>query len=102
MPCYQVQTVSVEFHAKNRELLDKAIKELGWRVSENSARAMVVYPTNSYNALTLDLQTGHAAFADGQQSKLNELKALGRIKRWKRDQKGGAEKTGYETAWSIF
>jgi hypothetical protein len=31
MPCYQINTVSVEFKAANKEILQKAVKALGWR-----------------------------------------------------------------------
>jgi len=34
MPCYTEQTMSVEFHAKHRSVLDAAIDSLGWRVRE--------------------------------------------------------------------
>ena len=74
MPCWEVRTVSVEFYAKNRALLEKSLQELGWRVKENSAQAIVAFPKDSYNQITLDLMTGQASFVKGDQGNLNALK----------------------------
>lgn len=38
MPCYQVNLVSVEFKAKNVELLFRALDSLQWKYSTTSAR----------------------------------------------------------------
>ena len=37
MPCYEVRTVSVEFKADNRQLLDAAIKTTGMMIWKHDA-----------------------------------------------------------------
>lgn len=68
MPCYTMQTMSVEFKAESRELLIKALKSLGWGFNE-AAHSLYLD-----NGIVLNLHTGRATIASYQQSKLNELK----------------------------
>ncbi len=72
MPCWQVQTVSVEFHAKHRELLEKAIKALGWSSSKTENGYSV--DCGGWSAMKINLITGKAIIDSNQQNKLNLLK----------------------------
>jgi len=74
MPCYMVQTVSVEFKASNAELLRKALEALDWKVCSWTNNQVIVQPKNSYQSLTLNLGVGKAQIQSSQQSQLNELK----------------------------
>ncbi|NLE38093.1 MAG: hypothetical protein GX621_08730 [Pirellulaceae bacterium] len=69
MPCYQVQTVSVEFKAKNRALLDAALDAIG-------ATAFTRYDGTLMldTGIVLDLERGTATIQEGQQYQLNALK----------------------------
>jgi hypothetical protein len=73
MPCYEVRTVSVEFRAENRALLDAAIRSLsgGLAVVEQSYDGRL---NLGYGAIKLDLDAGRAEVRDGYQGHLNELK----------------------------
>lgn len=35
IPCYQVNTISIEFRPENRALLEKAVATLGWTIQGN-------------------------------------------------------------------
>lgn len=70
MPCYEVRTVSVEFKAENRRLLDDAIRSSTLQVTETGDKTI----TFGWGEIVLDLKAGTAAVADGYQHKLNELK----------------------------
>jgi len=80
MPCYQVQTVSVEFKIAHRDLLDKALDALardtigseamGWVRDWNIAGTFC----RLQNGIELDLRIGKASMQASQQGQLNELK----------------------------
>ncbi len=70
MPCYEVRTVSVEFHVENRKLLDAAIKSIGCVVSAATSDKIVL----DYGAVTVDLAAGKALVKEGYQNNLNKLK----------------------------
>jgi hypothetical protein len=75
MPCWEVRTMSVEFHAKHQRLLEQAIDALGWyREAATQGNILVVRPKGSWDPLTIDLDTSRATIADYQQGHLNELK----------------------------
>jgi hypothetical protein len=69
MPCYSVQTMSVEFVASNRDLLKKALQTLGWRFDEDGDR--IELPVQS---ITLDLLNRKAEVPAYAQGFLNQLK----------------------------
>jgi putative NADH-flavin reductase len=60
--------MSVEFQARHRSLLEKALKSLGWKWTETS-KGLVVGGLG-----TLDLENGVAEVLRTEQSKLNQLK----------------------------
>jgi len=68
MPCYESRTISVEFHAKHRAVLDDAIASLGWRAEETSPGVLTV----NGGWLTVYLSEGRAVTSS--QSDLNRLK----------------------------
>lgn len=70
MPCYEVQTMSVEFTAQHRDLLDKAIGALKWNVVVESAGRLVL----QNGMIVLDLNNNTAQVTNGWQRQLNELK----------------------------
>ena len=69
MPCYQVNTVSVEFKATSTEHLLAALKALGWSYNYDE-RAQRIYVRN----FEIDLAAGKAEITRYQQDYLNELK----------------------------
>ena len=72
MPCWEVRTVNVEFKAAHADLLDKAIKALGWKSQKLDANNLWVF--SGWGAMTLNLATGKSTIREDQQAKLNELK----------------------------
>lgn len=70
MPCYQIRTMSVEFKADNRDLLDAALAALGWKVFEQFSGQLIV----GNGEIKINLKAGIAEVQIGAQSKLNELK----------------------------
>jgi len=70
MPCWEVRTVSVEFKADNRALLNAAIEELGWRHQVASNGEVII----NGGDITLDLVRERATVRDSQQAALNQLK----------------------------
>jgi len=70
MPCYEVRTMSVEFHARYRDLLEKALKESGFHDwHETQSNVFVVFGLGR-----LDLNEGKAEIGPYNQVKLNRLK----------------------------
>jgi hypothetical protein len=75
MPCYEVRTLSVEFHAKNRKLLEQAIDSLCWhRVYDPVYDRIYVADANNLNGFTIDLAQERATVTEGQQRNVNLLK----------------------------
>ena len=74
MPCWQVRTISVEFKAQHRDLLDEALNDLGWEVLEQNVYGILVRPKGSRDSIRLDLVRGEATFDEQMQDRLNELK----------------------------
>ena len=93
MPCYEVQTYSIEFKASNRALLDAAMKSLSW-VPDSSGTEFV---TLLGGGIVLNLKTGMATVQDGCREHLNTLKraysrqAIGAAARTNKWQLGTAE-----------
>ena len=92
MPCYEVRTVSVEFKAENRQLLDAAIKATGMRIWKHDADVVNL----EYGKIILDLKAGTARIEDGCQDRLNELKRAYS----KECVKAAAKKTAWAIKWS--
>lgn len=70
MPCYEVRTMSVEFKAENKQLLDAAIRNSNVLVTSKN-NGVIEF---AYGKIVLDTNTGIAKVQDGFQDKLNELK----------------------------
>jgi hypothetical protein len=66
MPCYQVNLISVEFKAKNVNVLELAAKELGWTFQHAGKYVNI-------GAVTIDLESQQATTFSGQSS-INALK----------------------------
>lgn len=92
MPCYEVRTLSVEFKADNRQLLDTAIKTTGMMIWQHDADVINL----EYGSIILDLTTGTAKVQDGYQDKLNELKRAYS----KECVKAAAKKAAWNVKWS--
>ncbi len=91
MPCYTVRTMSVEFRAAHADVLEEALRSLGWTFTR-LARGYLVDCDRSAWSMRLNLDVGTAELRPDQQPRLNELKrayaaaALGRVaaaNRWK-------------------
>jgi hypothetical protein len=67
MPCYQIQYVSVEFKARNVDLIEAAAKQLGWSFVKGARYINV-------GSVTIDLETQTARVESYNQSSLNKLK----------------------------
>lgn len=67
MPCYEVRTMSVEFKAKHVDVLEQALKNLGWYYNINQDRVTT-------RGMTIWLEKNRADIQDYQQRELNELK----------------------------
>jgi hypothetical protein len=74
MPCYEVRTISVEFKAENRNLLDAAARSIGLNDLRNVGNGRLEMGPHFGAYITLDLTNGRAEVRDGYQSLLNELK----------------------------
>lgn len=73
MPCYQVQTVSVEFHVAHVDLLEQAVRSLGWSsVVSADRRRWTVGPY--MQSIAIDLDAGKADVRIDQRIYLNQLK----------------------------
>lgn len=71
MPCYEVRTMSVEFKAENRQLLDAAIRNSNILMVTRKDQGIIEF---AYGKIVLNTSTGVAQVQDGYQEKLNELK----------------------------
>ena len=69
MPCWEVRTMSVEFKAKNRKLLEDALKRLDYTWQETQNDVLVIPGLGR-----LDLIEGSAEIDRRDQKKLNQLK----------------------------
>ena len=67
MPCYTIQTLSVEFKAKHTDLLIEAAKSLGMKVEARGDTISIDYGT-----IVVNLVTQQAKYSN--QSDLNQLK----------------------------
>lgn len=91
MPCYSIQTMSVEMKAANKELLEKALNALGLRFTRNGELFTI-----HTEAGTIRIGAGETAELSGSnmsrlQERLNEIKRgysaqviqqVGRKNRW--------------------
>ena len=68
MPCYEVRTMSVEFHAEHRDVLLQALKNLGWNYTVLSSGKVLS------KGMELDLAAGKAELPENCQGQLNMLK----------------------------
>lgn len=71
MPCWEVQTMSVEFKAANKELIIKALEANQYRFVDRGKTIMI---NTSFGPITLDLEAQQALLDQNQQQHLNELK----------------------------
>jgi len=71
MPCYEVRTMSVEFQAKHKDVLEEALKKLPHQVYVDSAGRIHI----NYDEVIIDVEKGKAEVREGSgQRRLNELK----------------------------
>lgn len=69
MPCYTVQTLSVEFKAKHTDLLLEAAESLGLNCEIKGHIASI-----DYGAIKINLETQQAEYKSYHQNTLNNLK----------------------------
>ena len=75
MPCWQVQTMSVEFKSSHVDLLEAALKAEGLRYEINKERTLVTIDKgNDWSQIKLDLVKGTAQLRTQVQPVLNSLK----------------------------
>lgn len=70
MPCYTINIVSVEFQPQNAQLLEKTIKELGWRLLhwDNPLKSWTIQTSSGR---TITIKNGKA---EGEASEINQLR----------------------------
>ena len=74
MPCWEVRTMSVEFQAKHRKLLEQAIEALGWSWESIAGGVRVRMSSVWRDCFTINLVTQKAEVQQNQQVSLNRLK----------------------------
>lgn len=67
MPCYEVNTMSVEFKAKYKSILVQTLTSLGFKLSVNNNK---IYTSN----FTFDLDKQKVKFPSGYQNQINGIK----------------------------
>ncbi len=72
MPCYEVRTISVEFHISNIELLQKAIEKLQWK-SWNIDKGLITIQDNNYNQITIDCKNSKISSPSYSEKKLSSI-----------------------------
>ena len=72
MPCYQVNTMSVQFSAKHLDVLKRAVDALGWGMATYGGSVVTVFCDNY--SMTIDMAKGQATIPAEAQSALNQLK----------------------------
>lgn len=91
MPCYTVRTMCVKFRAAHADVLEEALRSLGWTFTRLAGGYLVDCDHSAWS-MRLDLDAGTAELQPEQQPRLNELKrayaaaALGRVaevNRWR-------------------
>lgn len=71
MPCYQVNTISVEFFMANTDFLLTALKELGYEVQVREERVLA---GSGPVVIEFNMNTGVAEVESKYQDKLNAVK----------------------------
>jgi hypothetical protein len=72
MPCWQTNTMSVQFSAKHIDVLKRAVDALDWTI-EVYARTAVVW-TKTGDRIEIDMDMERAMLDASIQSQLNQLK----------------------------
>lgn len=75
MPCWQVQSMSVQFRAEHADLLKKTLDNLGWHYRyDEKSKKLSINPHSDWDRIDIDLVNGVAKLRERVQGKLNELK----------------------------
>lgn len=75
MPCWTVQTMSVQFRSEHLDLLEEALKAEGLRYEVNAEKTVVtINEGNDWSQIKLDLVAGEAKLRSQLQPVLNSLK----------------------------
>lgn len=74
MPCYQVNLLSVKIEAADKELLEKAIKKLGFSYVRDKYNVFTINVSDSGVYGTIIINNTTARIKPGLQKKLNEIK----------------------------
>lgn len=73
MPCWQVQSYSVEFNSKRPDLLEAALRSL--KLTHRVRGSVVsINPESDWDRIDIDLSTGQAKLRPEYQSTLNSVK----------------------------
>jgi hypothetical protein len=74
MPCYVVQTTSVEISIKNVDLFKSVLEKLGYYVFMTDDKNFLSVNKEGVNRITFNLKTQTAQVGRYQQERLNEMK----------------------------
>ena len=85
MPCYEVNTMTLDFHALDRDVFDRAVKTLGWTIDQSGdyIRQGMGGKTFTHRGdfvridrfnMTIDFRNGTVSVPADQQHRVNELK----------------------------
>ena len=68
MPCYEINTMSVEFKAKHKAILLLALKKLGYQTRENNQEQIIT------NIFSFNLKTQKVSYPRGYENQINQIK----------------------------
>jgi frataxin-like iron-binding protein CyaY len=74
MPCWEVNTMSVQFSAKHLDVLKRAVDALGWYLYEGQFGDVITVQTDRGQNIIINKAAGEATIAVDTQSALNQLK----------------------------
>jgi hypothetical protein len=76
MPCYQIRTVSIEFHVGNVDLLKKALEAAGWNISNITTGAIYAKNNNLRKSIRIGLDSTSTTKITSQEFSQTELNNL--------------------------
>ena len=73
MPCYTIITSSVQFQAKNVDLLKKALEKEGWNIIRQNDNIINVIKKDGFARLTIDLKNGQLSSQTYREKELSTI-----------------------------
>ena len=73
MPCHEIRTINVDLKMVDKDLLKKALDNLGFTYNETE-NGFIIFSNKFSTRIKLDLKTGQANMAESDQKYLNKIK----------------------------